>query len=90
MTMGVPVRHGIIPADAGSTYFGVAADDYGADHPRRCGEHTDSGVRVSGYQGSSPRMRGALIIRRGCVAGVGIIPADAGSTAKKKIAVKAS
>ena len=52
----------------------------GADHPRGCGEHgARCWARGLGL-GSSPRMRGALIIGGGCVAGVGIIPADAGST----------
>ena len=70
----------IIPAYAGSTLLGVYPACASPDHPRVCGEHErgQSGERFQ--RGSSPRMRGALIIGGGCVAGVGIIPAYAGST----------
>ena len=70
----------IIPADAGNT-TGESRDCSPArDHPRGCGEHNGDEEHAGCRWGSSPRMRGALIIRRGDEPGVGIIPADAGST----------
>ena len=86
----------IIPADAGSTWPASRAADHAWDHPRGCGEHAVLVFLELGFQGSSPRMRGAhggqgldlLVDRmRGAQAqGIvgdsegGIIPADAGST----------
>ena len=84
---GVVPQHvsaGIIPADAGSTgdsnLMGLTLR--WGDHPRGCGEHYGLDLDDLGHSGSSPRMRGALVIRGGDVAGVGIIPADAGSTGR--------
>ncbi len=71
---------GIIPADAGSTAPDTRGTRFCRDHPRGCGEHPALSKQRKPNQGSSPRMRGALIVRRGGVGGVGIIPADAGST----------
>ena len=72
---------GIIPADAGSTNFGVFGLDGVQDHPSGCGEHaTQPSVRKT-VEGSSPRMRGAHLLFRRLILCVGIIPADAGSTA---------
>ena len=70
----------IIPADAGSTALtdsGLIADE---DHPRGCGEHIARNLTMTCEQGSSPRMRGALGLRRNHIVVRGIIPADAGST----------
>ncbi len=50
------------------------------DHPRGCGEHPSSGRHRQSSMGSSPRMRGAHISSAVMQDGVGIIPADAGST----------
>ena len=81
------VRHepdddGIIPADAGSTTGSARGQRAAWDHPRRCGEHSESCTTRSQSGGSSPQMRGArggfLHTRRI----PGIIPADAGSTMK--------
>ena len=70
----------IIPADAGSTQLRYAFLDDNGDHPRGCGEHLREIGQETVEQGSSPRMRGALItgsfLRDDCR----IIPADAGST----------
>ena len=78
-------RHGgierrIIPADAGSTKIWNSAKKVVPDHPRGCGEHKaiEKGIPVK--PGSSPRMRGALSNCCSMCYGVGIIPADAGST----------
>ena len=54
---------GIIPAYAGSTSFGVAAEWAVWDHPRVCGEHYAAAVKTKSVKGSSPRMRGALVHR---------------------------
>ena len=50
------------------------------DHPRGCGEHPTDVTRGGIVQGSSPRMRGALVVMREIVLEIRIIPADAGST----------
>ena len=49
----------IIPAYAGSTTCGRTCPWPSRDHPRVCGEHRISSLRVCVRQGSSPRMRGA-------------------------------
>ena len=71
---------GIIPACAGSTWNHSIRRRRRRDHPRMCGEHTDTSRAMSGQSGSSPHVRGA---RSGLVRGSvspGIIPACAGST----------
>ena len=71
---------GIIPAYAGSTFF-ILTEHLGyGDHPRVCGEHGCAYTLRTLVTGSSPRMRGALLNAGMCVAGMGIIPAYAGST----------
>ena len=58
----VPYRcTGIIPADAGSTFWNPAILSQDRDHPRRCGEHTRLGAMQAIADGSSPQMRGALL-----------------------------
>ena len=52
------------------------------DHPRGCGEHLSILLLWLFCNGSSPRMRGALIGAYELTQPVGIIPADAGSTDK--------
>ena len=71
---------GIIPADAGSTAVLRVWPSCSGDHPRGCGEHLLSAFEVAADAGSSPRMRGAHIGAPTLLRGVGIIPADAGST----------
>ena len=73
-------RSGIIPAYAGSTSRRRPGRGPASDHPRIRGEHCDGGVSGLGEAGSSPHTRGAP--PRGPVqrAGLGIIPAYAGST----------
>ena len=73
-----PMR--IIPADAGSTSSRVCGTGWFRDHPRGCGEHPLLLWSLLRNVGSSPRMRGALSNGISRVSGVGIIPADAGST----------
>ena len=50
------------------------------DHPRGCGEHIDKVDTAHEDGGSSPRMRGTLLVYRGDPSGARIIPADAGNT----------
>ena len=71
---------GIIPADAGSTRHGRSHTDCSRDHPRGCGEHVTDRMTPDWISGSSPRMRGALVVHVHAPAPPGITPADAGST----------
>ena len=74
------VRLRIIPADAGSTLCRSIAGCRSRDHPRGCVEHEDQFFRDLHAEGSSPRMRGALVKKLGALWNTRIIPADAGST----------
>ena len=71
---------GIIPADAGSTPLRLPTTSANPDHPRGCGEHDAFHDRYGSAEGSSPRMRGAPLLRLLGSLLLGIIPADAGST----------
>ena len=77
---GFPALDGIIPAYAGSTLIGRGCYCYYGDHPRVCGEHPLSLQFRLLSRGSSPRMRGALLLSTGRVKNHRIIPAYAGST----------
>ena len=72
--------YGIIPADAGSTRPQMRRAFHLKDHPRGCGEHSSLWPFLSLQAGSSPRMRGALIVIHSKRRVTRIIPADAGST----------
>ena len=76
----VHVPAGIIPADAGSTFFRSRIGLWPRDHPRGCGEHHAWLTALMGLGGSSPRMRGALMIYTYRELALWIIPADARST----------
>ena len=73
---------GIIPAYAGSTLVAGRSCVAPEDHPRVCGEHPRSMLFTISATGSSPRMRGAHGRQILLLAGLGIIPAYAGSTAR--------
>ena len=73
-------RTGIIPAYAGSTLLKSLRAALVRDHPRICGEHTDSDNGSRWPQGSSPHMRGALYEAMSQKLNQRIIPAYAGST----------
>ena len=79
------VRPGIIPADAGSTYYAFNPEDFGGDHPRRCGEHLTVPSPHRSARGSSPQMRGARSNALTQMVSIRIIPADAGSTCCRKL-----
>ena len=49
---------GIIPADAGNTFFTITSHFLHRDHPRGCGEHRPLTNGASPAGGSSLRMRG--------------------------------
>ncbi len=74
------VLPGIIPAYAGNTGTDEASKLFQGDHPRICGEHYRSPDLANRRAGSSPHMRGTLVIPyiRGLLRG--IIPAYAGNT----------
>ena len=74
----LPAR--IIPAYAGSTRRGACRRQSPSDHPRIRGEHTRLGASARHPTGSSPHTRGALFHVARFGAGLGIIPAYAGST----------
>ena len=80
----------IIPADAGSTQGGSVHFDGAADHPRGCGEHRRSRETTTSQYGSSPRMRGALVVLTLVFAEGRIIPADAGSTNAQRTTTRES
>ena len=80
LAVSVAVVLGIIPAYAGNTVRIWRPAHAPWDHPRVCGEHSDSFLSHGHRAGSSPRMRGTREfdrLRDGCV---GIIPAYAGNT----------
>ena len=56
-----PVR-GIIPAHAGNTQLATEVSAQPWDHPRACGEHSLCVLSVAESSGSSPRMRGTLVL----------------------------
>ena len=75
---------GIIPAGAGSTRVPPAPSPRGRDHPRRCGEHRRRGWIRRRTRGSSPQVRGAPVVLEHADPVDGIIPAGAGSTARRR------
>ena len=74
---------GIIPACAGSTSMSAIGSPTHWDHPRMCGEHANTGMKLNSSSGSSPHVRGALGERVKEFLHGGIIPACAGSTLRK-------
>ena len=72
--------HGIIPAYAGNTLFGLSPSRSAWDHPRVCGEHVGTRRQLFRREGSSPRMRGTLNRLWPQLNVWGIIPAYAGNT----------
>ena len=73
---------GIIPAHAGLTALTIAFSRSAKDHPRACGAHRLRHKLQSCHPGSSPRMRGSLIVQHRCTTHTGIIPAHAGLTSQ--------
>ncbi len=73
----------IIPACAGSMKRCASSRGIRSDHPRVCGEHFCATSGASFSVGSSPRVRGASLLRRVPLALARIIPACAGSMYSK-------
>ena len=80
MTRTRAMRPGIIPACAGNTPRRSSRGSRPRDHPRVCGEHSNTCPTADGRPGSSPRVRGtrARVVRFEYL--LGIIPACAGNT----------
>ena len=75
---------GIIPAHAGLTeplYFEITTE---GDHPRACGAHPAMSAASAAEMGSSPRMRGSQPKDRCTATAMGIIPAHAGLTLRRR------
>ena len=73
---------GIIPACAGNTVHDVFSFACLRDHPRMCGEHHTTRAASAVDSGSSPHVRGTLIVNDFRPHVTGIIPACAGNTRK--------
>ena len=74
-------QSGIIPAYAGNTSSQCNGMSLSWDHPRICGEHSNSMGAITTIAGSSPHMRGTHLLRLIRNDRTGIIPAYAGNTA---------
>ena len=71
---------GLIPAHAGKTEVRRPSLSMPGAHPRACGENSSEFVKWVRVRGSSPRMRGKLIVAYVGFWCVGLIPAHAGKT----------
>ena len=79
-----PSRCGLIPARAGKTGWSSARTGAATAHPRACGENAPRRHCTQRAGGSSPRVRGKPArIRRGRVC-LGLIPARAGKTRRRR------
>ena len=79
-------RTGIIPAYAGNTISRSDSRASNWDHPRVCGEHSNSRFWPIFKPGSSPRMRGTRQVGWDEAKSPGIIPAYAGNTRFHRLA----
>ena len=77
------IKLGIIPACAGNTMRVAIPVRGNRDHPRVCGEHFTCHGIYKVRQGSSPRVRGTLVVCARYPGLPGIIPACAGNTIRK-------
>ena len=75
-----PAPRGLIPARAGSTVGCTGGRVCRWAHPRPCGEHLPVWFSWVSFWGSSPPVRGALVLKERKKHGTGLIPARAGST----------
>ena len=75
----------LIPAHAGNTLALSAPQTRARAHPRACGEHSTTRRPKAASRGSSPRMRGTLIVFAGAGWRKGLIPAHAGNTSRRPL-----
>ncbi len=80
----------IIPAGAGHTRGQGPPSALGSDHPRGCGAHPLPAERLEGQAGSSPRVRGTLLLYVRWRHSRRIIPAGAGHTLPARLANRGS
>ena len=80
---------GIIPAHAGLTKVMTSKKPCSWDHPRACGAHKFDIKPLTDPLGSSPRMRGSRFLAFAFFAHLGIIPAHAGLTIERRVALSA-
>ena len=71
---------GLIPASAGQTTRKNPNQNTTRAHPRECGADLRSTAPTAPSQGSSPRVRGRLLLVFVYLGGLGLIPASAGQT----------
>ena len=74
----------LIPARAGKTPRSTTTSCPAAAHPRACGENRLRAGRILRQAGSSPRVRGKRRRRSRVPGGVGLIPARAGKTSRRR------
>ena len=77
-----PLQRRFIPASAGNTVVSHVSLLIMSVHPRVCGEHGGDVAVAQVEHGSSPRLRGTLILHRQFMVGVRFIPASAGNTVR--------
>ena len=70
----------ITPAGAGKTHTSNHSPQCGQDHPRRCGENTQSLSSCTATRGSPPQVRGKPSVSQLSVRTLRITPAGAGKT----------
>ena len=78
-------RRGLIPACAGKTASWSSATSMTRAHPRVCGENPGWFETVARDAGSSPRVRGKLLIRSLDPGLYRLIPACAGKTSRRRL-----
>ena len=76
-------KTGLIPTYAGNTLFYRIHCFVSGAHPHVCGEHTSISRPVCVPLGSSPRMRGTLLVPAGVHRSGGLIPTYAGNTLRQ-------
>ncbi len=72
-----------IPAFAGNTQAWTGTRRFVPVHPRVCGEHNQLDASLFAAAGSSPRLRGTLLLRLGRLDPRRFIPAFAGNTSRR-------
>ena len=77
------LRMGLIPAGAGQTCNSDSRESTRRAHPRGCGADRSSADSDAMMAGSSPRVRGRLLMRRVFSAHRRLIPAGAGQTSTR-------